>query len=110
MFAMEWKLFLILSSVVVLRDCDTKLVERSLMNFAQMIRRVTATNPFKLIGYGNWCGFGGGGQVVDSVDSCCERHDNCYDRVAEQCGSVMADYMMSYDWKVENDTDIVCGQ
>ena len=30
--------------------------------------------------YGNWCGPGGSGPVVDPLDQCCFDHDSCYDK------------------------------
>jgi RHS repeat-associated protein len=32
--------------------------------------------------WGNWCGPGGGGQTVGSLDCACKKHDKCY----ENCG------------------------
>lgn len=31
--------------------------------------------------YGAWCGPGhSGGKAIDAIDSCCQAHDNCYDK------------------------------
>jgi len=42
-------------------------------------RQCGATSWVRLAsGYGNWCGFGGDGNVVDRIDACCRSHDFCY--------------------------------
>ncbi|MGH3774494.1 MAG: phospholipase A2 family protein [Pseudonocardiaceae bacterium] len=35
-------------------------------------------SPATLANYGNWCGKGGTGPVLDSMDQCCKEHDECY--------------------------------
>jgi RHS repeat-associated protein len=43
-------------------------------------RPLTYIDPNGLINiYGNWCGPGGRGPVLDSLDQCCFDHDSCYD-------------------------------
>lgn len=34
--------------------------------------------------YGCWCGTGGSGKPVDSIDECCKAHDFCYKEIKEQ--------------------------
>jgi RHS repeat-associated protein len=44
-------------------------------------RPLTFVDPTGLINiYGNWCGPGGSGPVLDTLDQCCYDHDSCYDR------------------------------
>lgn len=37
-------------------------------------------SPAIIANYGNWCGKGGAGVVMDSLDQCCKEHDECYGR------------------------------
>lgn len=44
-------------------------------------RPLTYVDPTGLINiHGNWCGPGGSGPVLDSLDQCCFDHDSCYDK------------------------------
>lgn len=48
---------------------------------ARYFYTVTANNglsPATLADYGNWCGKGGRGSVLDTLDQCCKEHDLCY--------------------------------
>jgi hypothetical protein len=35
-------------------------------------------SPEIIANYGNWCGKGGAGATMDSMDQCCKEHDVCY--------------------------------
>ena len=39
--------------------------------------------------HGNWCGPGGKGPALDSVDQCCREHDACYDK----CGGTWKNHV-----------------
>jgi secretory phospholipase A2 len=51
---------------------------RSLIEFSNMIGKVTGRNSFSFCGYGKFCGSGGKGHPVDAIDRCCQVHDDCY--------------------------------
>ncbi|CAI9717503.1 basic phospholipase A2 Ts-G6D49-like isoform X1 [Octopus vulgaris] len=75
--------------------------KRSLDSFGEMIQSETGRNPFDFNGYGKWCGFGGSGDPVDSIDNCCRNHDHCYERVNRaECDSLTHTkvYFASYHW------------
>lgn len=42
--------------------------KRDLTQFSQMIYSTTGRDPFDFSDYGNWCGLGGNGSVVDAID------------------------------------------
>ncbi|CAC5426651.1 PLA2G [Mytilus coruscus] len=55
--------------------------------------------------YGHFCGKGGKGQIMDSIDWCCNLHDNCYGRLQNYgCRHVL---LSKYDWTLVN-YQIVC--
>uniref|UniRef100_A0A4Q8K4X2 Phospholipase A2 n=1 Tax=Liphistius thaleban TaxID=1905330 RepID=A0A4Q8K4X2_9ARAC len=107
---MNW-LMLILQSllcglVTTAPRIDTRM-KRDLLNLADKYADVTGLDPTDYIPYGNWCGYGGQGQAVDKIDSCCKVHDLCYGLVSEKdCRNVQL-HIVPYEWRNENRT-IVC--
>ncbi|XP_048735383.1 acidic phospholipase A2 Cc1-PLA2-like [Ostrea edulis] len=77
--------------------------KRDLNQFSRMIYMTTGRDPFDFSEYGNWCGLGGNGSVVDAIDECCFHHDNCYDGIIANplCESV---YIMKYNSGISNRT------
>uniref|UniRef100_A0A4Q8K580 Phospholipase A2 n=1 Tax=Liphistius thaleban TaxID=1905330 RepID=A0A4Q8K580_9ARAC len=74
--------------------------KRSLFDLNQMVQKVTGRGGFDFIGYGNWCGLGGGGKPVDDLDRCCEFHDLCYDLALEEaCSSEKSNGIYNRDYK-----------
>nr|P0DPT7.1 RecName: Full=Phospholipase A2 SSD387; Short=PLA2; Flags: Precursor [Scolopendra dehaani] len=82
---------------------------RSLANFLSMTLTAAKRSPQEYDGYGNYCGWGGEGTPVDSIDRCCQVHDNCYGTVNEnECGHYIRNVkLIDYDWHMEG-TEIVC--
>uniref|UniRef100_A0A4W3IIW6 Phospholipase A2 n=1 Tax=Callorhinchus milii TaxID=7868 RepID=A0A4W3IIW6_CALMI len=58
------------------RDFNSK----ALWQFRGMIKcSIPDSNPLlEFNNYGCYCGYGGGGTPVDTLDQCCFVHDNCY--------------------------------
>ena len=54
--------------------------------------------PLNYVGYGCYCGTGGGGRPVDGIDNCCRQHDLCYGQVATRC-NYLDYYLGEYSWK-----------
>nr|XP_022343151.1 acidic phospholipase A2-like [Crassostrea virginica]XP_022343152.1 acidic phospholipase A2-like [Crassostrea virginica] len=75
--------------------------KRDLNQFSHMIYSATGRDPFDFSDYGNWCGLGGNGTVVDAIDECCFHHDNCYDKIIHNplCGNV---YTIKYKSNTDN--------
>ncbi|XP_047992796.1 phospholipase A2 Scol/Pla-like [Leguminivora glycinivorella] len=75
--------------------------KRNAFNLYYMIEECTKCSAWDLLGYGNYCGFGGSGTPIDNIDRCCQKHDHCYDDVLNQndCWRINI-YLMPYDWKV----------
>ncbi|XP_063365822.1 acidic phospholipase A2-like [Cydia amplana] len=85
-------------------------MKRNALNLYYMIRECTKCSAWDLLGYGNYCGFGGTGTPVDDIDRCCQKHDHCYDDVLKHhdCWRINI-YIMPYDWKVYDDGSPYCG-
>ena len=41
---------------------------RSAWSFMKMVRATTKRRAYDFVGYGNWCGFGGKGTLLDRID------------------------------------------
>uniref|UniRef100_A0A482ZI33 Phospholipase A2 n=1 Tax=Hypochilus sp. SGP-2016 TaxID=1905178 RepID=A0A482ZI33_9ARAC len=80
--------------------------KRDLLDLVDMFEDITALDPTDFIPYGNWCGYGGGGEAVDHIDRCCEVHDNCYGLVAEKECPNQQVHIVQYYWKTSNGTAI----
>lgn len=102
-----------------------------------MMSLVLRRPPTDYLNYGNWCGVGGDGTVMDAIDACCRSHDMCYaQRTHQSCPKASSSkqrpaaaeyngdlvlspgvFMVHYAWGVEKaeegDSDpmaqIVCG-
>jgi secretory phospholipase A2 len=71
----------------------------NVFQFGQMISErlnVTLLDSLSLFnGYGFFCGLGRSGTPVDSIDTCCREHDECYERVVEStfnCSTLSVSY------------------
>ncbi|KAI8777075.1 acidic phospholipase A2 E [Biomphalaria glabrata] len=79
-----------LASALVVLLCiggfsDAERSERGLPSLPVAITTYTGRNPFDYNNYGCYCGLGGGGKIMDSVDRCCYDHDRCYASVNKDC-------------------------
>lgn len=70
---------------------------RSLLDLSQMIRKATGRNALEYNGYGCYCGLGGRGSPVDSIDRCCKIHDECYRSLEGRYNCKMLKFT-SYNW------------
>lgn len=77
------------------------LERRSIPQFGGMVTLYTRTSPLRLLYYGNWCGSGGMGPALDSIDKCCMTHDKCYNAVENLPCQVafQKPYTVHYAWR-----------
>ncbi|XP_061162699.1 acidic phospholipase A2 Cc1-PLA2-like [Saccostrea echinata] len=96
------RIFIVLMALAVY-VADAGRRKRDLNQFSRMIYLTTGRDPFDLSDYGNWCGLGGNGSVVDAIDECCFHHDNCYDEIIADplCGNV---YTLKYKSEIKKGT------
>ncbi|CAC5426656.1 PLA2G [Mytilus coruscus] len=79
--------------------------KRNLLAMSDMISFTTGRYGLDFNKYGHFCGKGGKGQIMDSIDWCCNLHDNCYGRLQNYgCRHVL---LSKYDWTLVN-YQIVC--
>ncbi|XP_057369482.1 uncharacterized protein LOC130690492 [Daphnia carinata] len=81
---------------------DLPMVERrSIPQFGGMVILYTRASPLRLLYYGNWCGSGGMGPALDSIDQCCMTHDQCYGDVEQLPCKVIFQkpYTVHYAWR-----------
>ncbi|KAI9558876.1 hypothetical protein GHT06_015665 [Daphnia sinensis] len=91
---------------------DLPMVERrSIPQFGGMVILYTRASPLRLLYYGNWCGSGGMGPALDSIDQCCMTHDQCYGDVEKLPCKVIFQkpYTVHYAWRwVEDRKQAYC--
>ncbi|XP_072537264.1 acidic phospholipase A2 KBf-grIB-like [Salminus brasiliensis] len=71
-------------------------------HFGDMIDCTTESmGSLKYIDYGCYCGIGGSGTPVDSLDQCCYEHDKCYGRIKKrECSGIFnLPYIKSYKYE-----------
>jgi hypothetical protein len=60
---------------------SSRRTKRGLIHLANVMKSKlsgTGYNHKSFWNYGNWCGSGGSGGCVNSLDACCYTHDKCY--------------------------------
>ena len=86
--------------------------DRNLVQMYSMVAMETNCSLFELVTltkYQNWCGLGDNGEPPkDSLDACCEEHDNCYGDIQDTGLCLPHPLMEDYLWTMDNDT-LSCG-
>ena len=68
--------------------------------FGHMISCETGRSFFDYLNYGCFCGLGGAGTPVDDLDTCCFKHDKCYDDLHTKkiCHLKTSVYLITYKY------------
>merc|ERR1712236_60765 len=97
---------------VLLPRLATSPSSRNLGQMADLVSSHTNCSFFELLTltrYNNWCGLGDNGEPPkDSLDACCEEHDNCYGDIQDTGLCLPHPLMEDYLWTMDNDT-LSCG-
>ena len=86
---------------------------RNLVQMYSMVAMETNCTLMELVTlskYKNWCGLGDNGEPpMDSLDACCEQHDNCYGDIQDTGLCLPHPIMEDYLWTVMDNQTISCG-
>ncbi|MFH4977080.1 hypothetical protein AB6A40_003789 [Gnathostoma spinigerum] len=79
-------------------------IPNALWNFNSMASCRLNVSGLTYNNYGCYCGYGGRGQPVDSIDRCCFYHDICYGNAIDcgQCSKWYQLYIGNYAWECIN--------
>ena len=89
--------------VFILSICP--LTNSNVIQFGLMISQTLKVSPFLLNGYGCFCGFGGSGKPIDSIDTCCQEHDECYAKLETiNCSSLLVNYKFTQNSGIRDQT------
>jgi secretory phospholipase A2 len=78
----------------------------AVIEFREMVTKVTGRSAFDFLGYGCHCGLGGKGKPVDKLDTCCQIHDQCYANTSTylQFWNLCSPHLVGYSWTFDNGT------
>ena len=87
--------------------------DRNLVQIYSMVAMETNCSLLELVTltkYQNWCGLGNNGEPPkDSLDACCEEHDNCYGDIQDTGLCLPHPLMEDYLWTAMDDDNLSCG-
>ncbi|CAL1280135.1 unnamed protein product [Larinioides sclopetarius] len=87
----------------------------TVLDLSNMLSVTTSRSPLDFLNYGNWCGLGGSGYTLDSIDKCCKMHDLCYENASDSVCWNEKPHLATYRWKSYagkihcNKADYPCG-
>ena len=106
-------MLLIISLLFLLPSTLSSPSSRNLVQMYSMVAMETNCSLAELVTltkYKNWCGLGDNGEPPkDSLDACCEQHDNCYGDIQDTGLCLPHPIMEDYLWTVQDNQDISCG-
>ncbi|GFR20740.1 phospholipase A(2) [Trichonephila clavata] len=101
--------------VLFLLSVLTSRLNSTVIDLSNMLSYTTHRNPLDFLNYGNWCGLGGSGYTLDTIDRCCKMHDLCYEDASDRVCIDEKPHLAAYRWKTYggkihcNKADYPCG-